>query len=438
MSAAGAPYRWDVRPPVVLRRPRGHEHRRRRRSTSSPPSRSPRATRTRCATRSRTPILDAFIRQDPQARVACETATTTGLVLVLGEITTKAEYVDVQTIVRETVQDIGYTKAEYGFDYLTCGTLVSIKEQSAGHRAGRRRRARGPRRRGAGVRARRRRPGDDVRLRLPRDARADAAADRARPPDGAPARRGPQDAASCRTSARTARPRSRSSTSAASRSGCETVVVSTQHDPDVRAERLRSGHRRSGHPADDPRASSARHDPVMHVNPTGRFVIGGPMGDAGPDRPQDHRRHLRRHGPPRRRRVLAARTRRRSTARPRTRPAGSPRTWSRPGSPTASRSRSPTGSASPGRSACRVDSFGTGTIADAEILTLIERHFDLRPASIIAAPRPAPADLPPDRGVRPLRPRRTSTCRGSGPTRRALLAVGSRAAGAGGRSPSRA
>src|SRR6266516_953267 len=74
-------------------------------------------------------ILDAIIGGDTSARVACETATTTGLVLVLGEISTSI-YVDFQSIVRDTVRDIGYTKAEYGFDYLTCGTLVSIKEQS--------------------------------------------------------------------------------------------------------------------------------------------------------------------------------------------------------------------------------------------------------------------------------------------------------------------
>jgi hypothetical protein len=74
-------------------------------------------------------ILDAILRDDPNARVACETATTTGLVLVLGEITTNT-YIDFQTIVRDTVRDIGYTKAEYGFDYQTCGTLVSVKGQS--------------------------------------------------------------------------------------------------------------------------------------------------------------------------------------------------------------------------------------------------------------------------------------------------------------------
>ncbi|HYC07192.1 MAG TPA: S-adenosylmethionine synthetase N-terminal domain-containing protein, partial [Candidatus Binatia bacterium] len=75
-------------------------------------------------------ILDAIIGQDPHARVACETATTTGLVLVLGEISTST-YVDFQAVVRDTVREIGYTRADYGFDYLTCGTLVSVKEQSA-------------------------------------------------------------------------------------------------------------------------------------------------------------------------------------------------------------------------------------------------------------------------------------------------------------------
>src|ERR671923_209302 len=74
-------------------------------------------------------ILDAIIADDPDARVACETATTTGLVLVLGEITTTT-YVDFQQVVRETVRDIGYTRSDYGFDYETCGTLISIKEQS--------------------------------------------------------------------------------------------------------------------------------------------------------------------------------------------------------------------------------------------------------------------------------------------------------------------
>jgi len=74
-------------------------------------------------------ILDAIVKDDPGARVACEAATTTGLVIVLGEISTST-YVDFQSVVRDTVRDVGYTRADYGFDYLTCGTLVSIKEQS--------------------------------------------------------------------------------------------------------------------------------------------------------------------------------------------------------------------------------------------------------------------------------------------------------------------
>ncbi len=75
-------------------------------------------------------ILDALFAQDPMSRVACETATTTGLVLVMGEITTKA-YVDMQKIVRDTIKEIGYDKSEYGFDAETCGVVTAIDEQSA-------------------------------------------------------------------------------------------------------------------------------------------------------------------------------------------------------------------------------------------------------------------------------------------------------------------
>ena len=74
-------------------------------------------------------MLDECLRQDPNSRVACETATTTGTILVCGEITTKA-WVDVPAMVRSVVRDIGYTNAEYGFDYQSCGVLTAIKEQS--------------------------------------------------------------------------------------------------------------------------------------------------------------------------------------------------------------------------------------------------------------------------------------------------------------------
>ena len=75
-------------------------------------------------------ILDALMAQDPMSRVACETSTTTGLVLVMGEITTKA-YVDIQKIVRETIKEIGYVRGKFGFDAETCGVLTAIDEQSS-------------------------------------------------------------------------------------------------------------------------------------------------------------------------------------------------------------------------------------------------------------------------------------------------------------------
>ena len=75
-------------------------------------------------------VLDALLEQDPMSRVACETAITTGLVLVMGEITTNA-YVDIQKLVRETIDEIGYNRAKYGFDAHTCGVVTAIDEQSA-------------------------------------------------------------------------------------------------------------------------------------------------------------------------------------------------------------------------------------------------------------------------------------------------------------------
>ena len=75
-------------------------------------------------------ILDSIMEKDPMGRVACEVATTTGLVIVLGEVTTKT-YVDVSKIVKDVVKNIGYTKPEYGFTYESVGFLSDIKEQSA-------------------------------------------------------------------------------------------------------------------------------------------------------------------------------------------------------------------------------------------------------------------------------------------------------------------
>ncbi|MFQ3633131.1 S-adenosylmethionine synthetase N-terminal domain-containing protein, partial [Roseiflexus sp.] len=75
-------------------------------------------------------VLDAFLLHDPRARVACETATTTGLIVVIGEVTYEQGYIPIEEIVRKTVKDIGYTDASYGFDADTCGVMVAIHGQS--------------------------------------------------------------------------------------------------------------------------------------------------------------------------------------------------------------------------------------------------------------------------------------------------------------------
>lgn len=76
-------------------------------------------------------VLDAFLAVDPNARVACEVSVATGLVLVIGEISSRADYVDISAIARNTIKEIGYTRAKFGFDYQTCAVLTSLNEQSA-------------------------------------------------------------------------------------------------------------------------------------------------------------------------------------------------------------------------------------------------------------------------------------------------------------------
>ncbi|HEY8135604.1 MAG TPA: methionine adenosyltransferase [Candidatus Limnocylindrales bacterium] len=222
-------------------------------------------------------ILDAILKDDPVARVACETATTTGTVVVLGEITTDT-YVDFQAVIRDTVRNIGYTDAAYGFDYRTCGTLVSIHEQSPDIKRG---------------------VDDALETRGKTDIHDQGAGDQGmmfgfacrETPELMPlpitlAHRIARRLSEVRKEGLVdyLRPDGKSQVTVEYNKGVpvavRTVVVAAQHDDDVANDRLRDDIIEMVVKQVIPEELRETM-PKVHVNPTGRFVIGGPMGDAG-------------------------------------------------------------------------------------------------------------------------------------------------------------
>ena len=226
-------------------------------------------------------ILDAIYAQDPYGRVACECATTTGVILVAGEITTSC-YVDIPGVVRETIKEIGYTSADYGFDYATCGVITSISEQSA-----------------------------DIALGVDKaqEAKAGEMDDEGVEAVGA-GDQGMMFGFACTETPELmpmpimlahalvkrlgavrrngmlpyVRPDGKSQVTVEYRYGkparVDTVVMAAQHDPDVSPERIRSDiiehvvrQAIPAHMLDD--------ETHYFINSTGRFVIGGPKGDSG-------------------------------------------------------------------------------------------------------------------------------------------------------------
>jgi S-adenosylmethionine synthetase len=211
-------------------------------------------------------VLDAILAQDPTGRVACETLLTTGLVVVAGEITTSC-YVDIPKVARETIRGVGYTRAKYGFDYETCGVITAIDEQSGDI-------AMGVDKLGAG----------DQGLMF---GYACTETEELMPLPIMLAHQLVQRLTSVRRAGTLEylRPDGKSQVSVRYVDGkpvsVETVVISTQHGPEVALEKIRED--LIEHVV-KPTIPSHLIDPkriTYHINPTGRFVTGGPMGDTG-------------------------------------------------------------------------------------------------------------------------------------------------------------
>ncbi len=227
-------------------------------------------------------ILDALMEQDPMSRVACETSTTTGLVLVMGEITTKA-YVDIQKIVRETIKEIGYVRGKYGFDAETCGVLTAIDEQSSDIAMGV----------DKALEAKNNQMSEE-------EIAAIGAGDQGMmfgyASDETPELMPYPIALAHKLSRKLAEVRKEGTLPYLRPDGksqvtveyneegipvrLDAVVLSTQHDPDVTQEQIHEDIRKYVFDAVIP-ADMVDDDTKFFINPTGRFVIGGPHGDSG-------------------------------------------------------------------------------------------------------------------------------------------------------------
>ena len=224
-------------------------------------------------------VLDAILSKDPNARVACETCTTTGLVMVMGEITTNC-YVDIPKVVRETIREIGYDRAKYGFDCDTCAVMTTIDEQSADIAMG-------------VDEALESKKGDKD------DVEAVGAGDQGmmfgyasnETPELMPmpislAHRLSRRLTEVRKDGTLTylRPDGKTQVTVEYVDGkpkrIDTIVISTQHSPEVTQEQIKADLKRFVIDAALP-AEFVDENTKYFINPTGRFVIGGPHGDAG-------------------------------------------------------------------------------------------------------------------------------------------------------------
>jgi len=227
-------------------------------------------------------ILDELMRQDPMSRVACETCTTTGLVMVMGEITTSA-YVDIQKIVRETVREIGYTRAKYGFDADTCGVITAIDEQSADIAMGVDKALEAREHNmseeeldaiGAGDQGMMfGYASDETKEYMPYPIslahKLTRQLTKVRKDDTLPYLRPDGKAQVTVEYEESGKP-----------CRLEAVVLSTQHDPDVSQEQIHEDIKKHVMGVVLP-ADMIDQNTKIFINPTGRFVIGGPQGDSG-------------------------------------------------------------------------------------------------------------------------------------------------------------